>query len=287
MTTQAIFLDMDGTILNENNRVSDYTNEIIQEVRQSGVKVFIATGRAYDEISTLVPDSFEVDGILSSNGAVGYIKGKEIFKHQLPMQTVYKLIDLAEQHQIYYELFPYYKNRIALKRDKHLLTSEISSEDHGDVEDNEWQSRQESLREKMNWVDEIPDDAYSKFYFFKRNKSEIQKWEAVVKPLVDEMNISISHSTECNLEVMPEGVNKATAIEAALKYLGFNEDVKTYAIGDSDNDRQMLEHVDHPIVMKNAADHIKALGKEVTSKTNVENGVAEYLKERFLVHSNI
>ncbi|WP_323703973.1 HAD family hydrolase [Mammaliicoccus sp. Dog046] len=287
MTTQAIFLDMDGTILNENNRVSDYTNEIIQEVRESGVKVFIATGRAYDEISTLVPESFEVDGILSSNGAVGYIQGKEIFKHQLPMHTVYKLIDLAEQHQIYYELFPYYKNRIALKRDKDLLISEISSDDRGDVEDNEWQSRQESLREKMNWVDEIPEDAYSKFYFFKRNKSEIKKWEAVVKPLVEEMNISTSHSTECNLEVMPEGVNKATAIEATLKYLDIQEDVKTYAIGDSDNDRQMLEHVDHPIVMKNAADHIKALGKEVTSKTNVENGVAEYLKERFLVHSNI
>ncbi|RXY89399.1 Cof-type HAD-IIB family hydrolase, partial [Salmonella sp. 3DZ2-4SM] len=106
MTIQAVFLDMDGTILNEDNRVTNHTNDVIQEVRQKGIKVFIATGRAYDEIPYLVPENFEVDGILSSNGAVGYINGEEIFKHQLPMETVRKLVDLAEQHQIYYELFP-------------------------------------------------------------------------------------------------------------------------------------------------------------------------------------
>lgn len=43
MTTQAVFLDMDGTILNEDNRVTNHTNDVIQEVRQKGIKVFIAT----------------------------------------------------------------------------------------------------------------------------------------------------------------------------------------------------------------------------------------------------
>lgn len=284
MTTQVVFLDMDGTILNEENRVTDYTNEIIQEVRQKGIKVFIATGRAYDEISYLVPENFEVDGILSSNGAVGYINGKEIFKNQLPMETVHKLVDLAEKHQIYYELFPYYKNRIALNRDKTLLLSEISTEQVGDVEANEWKSRQEALSEKIEWVDEIPEDAYSKFYFFKKHKTEIKKWEELILPMKEELNISISHSTPCNLETMPMGVNKATAIEAALKYLQLDKDVKTYAIGDSDNDKQMLEHVDYPVVMKNAPDHIKELGKEVTRRTNEENGVADYLSKKFLIN---
>ena len=79
MTTQVVFLDMDGTILNEDNRVTNYTTQIIKKVRNKGVKVFLATGRAYDEIHYLVPDDFEVDGILSSNGAVGYIDGEEIF----------------------------------------------------------------------------------------------------------------------------------------------------------------------------------------------------------------
>ncbi|XP_008188204.1 uncharacterized protein LOC103310738 [Acyrthosiphon pisum] len=257
MTNQAVFLDMDGTILNEDNRVTNHTNDVIQEVRQKGIKVFIATGRAYDEISYLVPENFEVDGILSSNGAVGYINGKEIFKHQLPMETVRKLVDLAEQHQIYYELFPYYKNRIALKRDKTLLLSEIQTDELGDVERNEWKSRQEALK--------------------------IKKWEELIVPMKEELDISISHSTTCNLETMPIGVNKATAIQSTLDYLGIAEDTETFAIGDSDNDRQMLEFVDNPIVMKNAPDHIKALGSEVTRRTNVENGVADFLSQKFLI----
>ena len=153
---------MDGTILNEDNRVTNYTTQIIKKVRNKGVKVFLATGRAYDEIHYLVPDDFEVDGILSSNGAVGYIDGEEIFKYQLEMDTVHKLIDLAEEHQIYYELFPYHKDRIALNRDKALLVSELEQSDDADVEINEWKSRLEAMKDKITWVDEIPNDAYSK-----------------------------------------------------------------------------------------------------------------------------
>lgn len=282
MTTQVVFLDMDGTILNEDNRVTDYTTQIIKEVRNKGVKVFLATGRAYDEIHYLVPDNFEVDGILSSNGAVGYIDGEEIFKYQLEMDTVHKLIDLAEEHQIYYELFPYHKDRIALNRDKALLVSELEHSDDADVEINEWKSRLEAMKDKINWVDEIPNDAYSKIYFFKKYHTYIDKWEKVVEPLKETLNISISNSTPCNLETMPEGVNKATAIQKVLKYYEIEEDAITYAIGDSDNDRQMLEHVDNPIVMKNAPDHIKSLGKEVTPLSNLENGAAEFLKLKFL-----
>ena len=97
----------------------------------------------------------------------------------------------------------------------------------------------------------------------------------------EELDISISHSTTCNLETMPIGVNKASAIQSTLDYLGIAEDTETFAIGDSDNDRQMLEFVDNPIVMKNAPDHIKAIGSEVTRRTNVENGVADFLSQKF------
>ena len=52
---KAIFLDMDGTILHENNKASSYTKEVIDELRDKGYKVFLATGRSYSEIHQLVP----------------------------------------------------------------------------------------------------------------------------------------------------------------------------------------------------------------------------------------
>lgn len=69
---KAIFLDMDGTLLHENNQVSLYTKEIIDQLRTNGYKVFLATGRSHDEIHFLVPEHFEVDGIISSNGTWAY-----------------------------------------------------------------------------------------------------------------------------------------------------------------------------------------------------------------------
>ena len=61
---KAIFLDMDGTILHENNKASSYTKEVIDELRDKGYKVFLATGRSYSEIHQLVPEGFKVDGII-------------------------------------------------------------------------------------------------------------------------------------------------------------------------------------------------------------------------------
>lgn len=282
MKNKIIFLDMDGTILNEDNRVTEHTSDVIKEVRKKGIKVFIATGRAQGDIFNLVPENFEVDGIISSNGAVGYIGEQEIFKHKLSMQAVYKLIELAEKNHIYYELFPYYKERIALEKDKEILLSELNHTSQADVEENEWKSRQNALSSKINWVHEIPEDEYSKFYFFKRNIAEIKKWREKIAPLEAELDFSTSSSTPCNLEAMPSGINKATGIQAIISALNLKETAEIYAIGDSDNDIQMLGYVDVPVVMKNAPNHIKELGKIVTEFTNEEDGVAAFLKSEFL-----
>ncbi len=38
---KAIFLDMDGTILHENNQASTYTKDVINQLREKGYKVFL------------------------------------------------------------------------------------------------------------------------------------------------------------------------------------------------------------------------------------------------------
>lgn len=95
--TKAIFLDMDGTILNHQNKVSIYTKEIIDEMRKRGIKVFIATGRAYEEIEELTPPGFQVDGVVASNGMVGYVGNEVIFKHSLSRELVETVIKMARK----------------------------------------------------------------------------------------------------------------------------------------------------------------------------------------------
>ena len=51
----------------------------------------------------------------------------------------------------------------------------------------------------------------------------------------------------------------------------------TVAFGDSFNDEEMLENVNYSVAMKNADHHIIKKAKYVTSLTNKEGGVGQFI----------
>lgn len=274
---KAIFLDMDGTILNHNNKVSGYTKQVIDELRERGMYVFIATGRAFDEINELVPDGFEVDGIISSNGMAGYVGKKAVFEHSLTFELVEKIIDKARENKVYYELFPYGADRIALKQDRKFIEEEIRDPKPENVGINEWLSRQQAIKEAINWKNQIDGTKFSKFYFFARTEDHINQWKDELEKIKQEIDFTTSISSNHNVEVMVANVNKGTGIQEMLNYFNLTE-VETLAIGDSNNDLPMFQVVDYAVSMKNASDHIKEIVDEVTEFTCDEEGVYHYLK---------
>lgn len=162
---KAIFLDMDGTILNHQNQVSLKTKEIIDDLRKDGFFVFIATGRSFDEIASVVPEGFEVDGYVTSNGMAGYIGKEPVFQHTLPLELVKTIIDKAREHKVYYELFPYDDPRMVLNQDKEYVIHEIRDPKPDSVGINEWLSRKEAISGKIAWKNTIEGKEFSKFYF--------------------------------------------------------------------------------------------------------------------------
>jgi Cof subfamily protein (haloacid dehalogenase superfamily) len=278
---KAIFLDMDGTILNHKNLVSIHTKEIIDQLRNQGKYVFIATGRAIDEIEGLVPKGFQVDGVVTSNGMAGYVGEKAIFKHSLPLNLVEEIIKRARENEVYYELFPYGLDRITLRQDRKYVENEITEPKPESVGTNEWLSRKEAINEKIMWVDEIVGDEFSKFYFFAKSKEHINHWKKELERLKKEIDFTTSISSNHNVEVMAANVNKATGIQQMLKHFHLS-DTEAMAIGDSDNDLPMLRLVHYSVAMKNAPDSIKEIVDDVTEFTCDEDGVAYYLKKRFL-----
>lgn len=278
---KAIFLDMDGTILNHQNQVSIHTKEVIDQLRNLGILVFIATGRAIDEIEGLVPKGFQVDGFVTSNGMAGYAGEKDIFKHSLPLNLVVEIIKRARENEVYYELFPYGLDRIALKQDRKYVENEITEPKPESVGINEWLSRKEAIKEKIKWVDEIVGHEFSKFYFFAKSKEHINHWKKELERLKKEIDFTTSISSNHNVEVMAANVNKATGIQQMLKHFHLSE-TEAMAIGDSDNDLPMLRLVHYSVAMKNAPDSIKEIVDDVTEFTCDEDGVSYYLKKRFL-----
>ncbi|MGM7722261.1 HAD family hydrolase [Metabacillus sp. Hm71] len=279
-TPKAIFLDMDGTILNHYNQVSIHTKEIIDTLRNKGIYVFIATGRSFDEIEGVVPEGFQVDGLVTSNGMAGYVGKDVVYEHSLSLELVEMVIDKARKNKVYYELFPYGKARITLKQDQPYVEHEIREPKPDSVGINEWLSRKQAIKEEINWTEKIEGNRFSKFYFFSRTKEHINQWKNELDLLKNEINFTTSVSSEHNVELMVANVNKATGIQQMLKRFDLSEH-EIMAIGDSDNDIPMLRFAGYAVAMKNAPDKIKEIADDVTNFTCDEDGVYHYLKSKF------
>ena len=277
---KAIFLDMDGTILHENNKASNYTKDVVDELREKGFKVFLATGRSYSEIHQLVPEGFKVDGIISSNGTTGEIEDQNLFKHSLSLEQVKKIVKLAQQQHIYYEVFPFGAQRIVLKEDYQWMRDMITGETPpNNVSHSEWTSRLDAMKDKIDWRDELPDLDYSKIYLFNPNLDKITTFRDELIQNKVLLSISVSNSSRYNAETMAYNTDKGTGIKEMIEHFGIQQE-ETLVIGDSDNDRAMFDFGQYTVAMKNARQEIKDITDEVTEETNEEDGAANYLKSR-------
>lgn len=278
---KAIFLDMDGTILNHHNKVSNHTKEIIDDLRNEGIFVFIATGRNATELREMLPEGFEVDAIITANGMAGYIGEEVVFEHSLSLELVETIIEKARKNQVYYELFPYGESRMVLQQDKEYVLNEMREPKPESVEINEWISRQKAIKEEIEWTEAITGTHFSKFYFFSRTKEAINMWKMELEQLQKEMAFTMTPSSSHNAEVMVANVSKASGIEQMLERFALTG-CATLAIGDSDNDLKMFEFVSHAVAMKNAPDHVKSAADDVTEFTCDEDGVYRYLRSNVL-----
>ncbi|MDL4840160.1 Cof-type HAD-IIB family hydrolase [Aquibacillus rhizosphaerae] len=277
---KAIFLDMDGTILNHSNQVSNNTKEVIDELREKGIFVFVATGRSFGEIADIVPKGFTVDGIVSSNGMIVHIGNELVVENTLPLDLVNEVIEKARKHKVYYEVFPNQGPRVTLMEDRHYVEAEIEDPKPDSVGINEWTSRKEALDKEIAWKKELDSDKFSKFYFFSKRKDHINMWKSELDELKKKIDFTTSISSEHNVELMVANVNKATGIQHILdEFKLSSKDI--LVIGDSDNDLPMFEFAGYSVAMKNAPDHIKEVVNEVTEFSCDEDGVCRYLK-RFL-----
>ena len=86
---------------------------------------------------------------------------------------------------------------------------------------------------------------------------------------------------EASVEINAEGVSKAVGMQALTEHLGIRMD-EVMAIGDSENDRAVLQAVGFPVAMANAEEAIRELCGIVTVNDNDHNGVGEAL-HRYII----
>lgn len=263
-----IALDMDGTLLNEEKKVSERTKKSISDAREQGVTVVLATGRPIEGVSRYLEELdmlTENDYVLSYNGAlVQKTKHKEIVsKVVLKGSDLHYLNDLSKELGV---------NIHAFSEKEGLITTKISKYTEVEANINNINIKETDLA-KVN-----KDDVIIKIMMI----AEPEILAEAIKKLPKEVyeKYTVVKSAPFFLEFLNKDANKGTGLELLAKHIGVKRE-EVIAMGDAGNDIHMIEYAGLGIAMGNAFHEVKEIANYITD-TNENQGVAKAI-EKFVL----
>lgn len=69
MSIKLVALDLDGTTLNPDSKITPYTEKVLKAAMDQGVHILVATGRAFEAVPEEVKNMEGIEYVVTSNGA--------------------------------------------------------------------------------------------------------------------------------------------------------------------------------------------------------------------------
>lgn len=268
MNRKLIALDLDGTTLNDQSKITAKTKDILTKLRNAGHIVSIVTGRPYrnsyfyyDELKMNTP-------IVNFNGAWCHNPSDDNWSHtyhkSLSKELALSMLSLKSEPEV--QLIAAESKKSIYINGEHIPYPDFFPEGIGVSK----QLSEENLIEDPTSVGVFT--------------STIQYQPLIEQKIIDKYQGAIEvrtwgGATPC-LEVVAAGVQKALGLERIASYYGIDrKDI--LAFGDQENDYEMIQYAGQGIVMSNGIDRLKNISDDITSSTNNEDGVARYLESYF------
>lgn len=270
MKKKIIALDLDGTLLNKESQLSDYTISTIKKVKEAGHTVLIATGRPY-RMAAHYYNQLELDSpMINFNGSLTHLPNKRWQWEQNILIDKQYLLDFLQEEERFEADFiaGEYKNKFFItqthldKIDPGLLGVDQITPDTL-IKPELITSAPHSILMQTRAADKYALAALMKDYF--KDELEVNTWGG---PL----NI---------LETCAKGVTKASALAYVLDLFQTDRE-NLIAFGDEHNDTQMLAFAGIGYAMKNCSQTLLPYADRMTEYSNDQDGVARELEKLFL-----
>ncbi|MDQ0199177.1 Cof-type HAD-IIB family hydrolase [Neobacillus ginsengisoli] len=276
-----IAVDLDGTLLNEENQVSKGNLEAIKFAQSKGVEVVIATGRAHFDVQTIFKNIDMKTWIIGANGATIHQPNGELF-HSVPINRpdALNILSWLEKEDYYYEVFSNHSILTPL-HGRELLTIEMdrvkSANPKVSIDQLKYAAEKQFSQTGFSFINSYKDllEADVDFYnilAFSFDEEKQRKGWANFEGMKD---VTLVTSAKHNFELEHKNASKGIALEILANELKINL-ADTAAVGDSFNDLSMLRIAGRSAAMGNAQKEIKDCCQEVTL-SNVEDGVAHFI----------
>ena len=287
-------LDLDGTLLSRHGEITPATRTAIARAVEHGVVVVPATGRP---LASLPPVVAQLPGIryaITSNGAAVWDLGSD------PLGAVYSRYSNAAQHQtsepvcLLHDLMPAETARAAFavceacRADLRIFADGRAHTDNYSIEyaamrfarRGNTEARQPNdgrftiVRDPAEWMSRHAHEVEKMCVFF----GSVELTNAAMPRFQALPGVEIVQGSPENIEVTAAGVDKGNALLALADLLGIPRE-NTLAVGDSENDRAMLEKAGIAAVMANGMPQIRAIGDIVSEADCNHDGVAELFQK--------
>lgn len=271
-----LILDLDGTVLDNQKNIPEKNLKAIQKLGETGVIVAICSGRIYSGARTYAKELGLKGPLIACNGALIKIieDNSLIYSNPLNIEDAIRTAEHCKSKDTYIHAYI----------DEVLVTEQLKFTSLSYSERNKTLAEEYRLNIKIteNIVDFIKNysNRIDKIVAISENSTLLNQLREEISK---SQNVEIASSSFDNIEIMNRGVSKGKAIEFLCNYM--NIDIsQVIAIGDNENDIEMLKTVGFPIAMGNASDEVKSISKFITD-TNENTGVAKAI-EKFFLTSN-
>lgn len=260
---KAIFIDLDGTLLNNQDQILPTTLSSLIKARHKKIKIIITTGRTLSQLPKF-PDNLKIDYYIISNGAcILDAQKKIIYQQGLSSKQARSILKLCKKNNLLIELnikgqVYYQKEQLTNLTDLKVPQKHLSKlSDIGISVDN-----LKTILTKQTIIEKI------NLFCLKEDYNDLK-----TKIIAQFKNINVVSGGMENIEITNTSKGKAikylsSLMEIDLKYC--------LAIGDSENDLEMIQTVKYGVAMANACNLLKEKAVYVTD-SNLNNGVGKII----------
>ncbi len=264
MDIKLIAIDMDGTLLNSQKKLTQRSLDTLNEAAARGIWVVPSTGRMVQglpEYIKVLPTRYI---ITINGGCVWDLKENvSIYEANIPHARAMEVIEFIQKYDAVNEC--YCNNEALLSKESYsLIDYHIPDSLAAVVKGN-----RKALDDYIGTMRDKKADVQKIQLFFHDNDKRLAAIREIEEAYPD---LLLTCSQTYNIEINAASANKGNALEILARHLGIDME-QTMAFGDGGNDKSMLLASGYAVAMANGTDEIKAVADYITC-SNDEDGVA-------------
>ena len=279
MDIRIIALDLDGTLLDSEKRLSEVNRDALQRAAAKGVLIVPTTGRFFGMMPPAVRDLPFVRYAITINGAQVYDRETDvaIVRDEIPLETALGVMEVLDRYDVIYDC--YRQNWGWMTAALQEKAADYATNEHYLKMVREFRKPVPELKQHLR--ETTADGDVQKVMLFATNRERSTAIDCLRK-LSDEISarfpeLKVTASTWNNIELNIRTAHKGNALRRFAEHLGLTLD-NCMAFGDGMNDFTMVEAAGLGVAMANAEPEVKRVAKWI-APSNDEDGVAKGIEK--------